>query len=229
LKSVVRKIDRALKRLYHLEEAYRAEDFLIKEPYFEARTAAVGSGRVLTVAADFSGALFLKSGVDREDLALGIYLNTSVWKELSTFRSWRSDGWSLRQLGAFVVAAEEVSHFHYLLHHASRGRSVSQLELELQGEVDRFVLTFYANLDGVADPRDMFARLFEQSFQDFRLADHLSEEEKTRYGDASHFGKLFVRKCERYLVGTKPDPRGFEMLRRFYRLNVTDKVSFVLG
>jgi hypothetical protein len=217
-----------LKRLYHLEEAYRAEDFLIKEPYFQARVA-VGNARIPTVAPEFNGALFVKEDGNREDLSLGIYLNTSVWKELSTFRRWRSDEWSRRQTGAFTVAAEEVSHFHYLLYHATRGRSVSHLELELQGEIDKFVLTFYANRAIAKDAHDTFTRLFEQMFHDFSLADRLSEEEKTRYLDASHFAKLFIRKCEKYFADSKPDPRAFEILRKFYRLNITEKVSYVLG
>jgi hypothetical protein len=65
--------------------------------------------------------------------------------QLASFQNWQGTAWSHDQIAAFTLVAEEVSHFHYLLHHAHQGRQVSQFELELQGDVDKLLLTYFAN------------------------------------------------------------------------------------
>ena len=175
MKQAVRKIDRALKRLYNLEGRYRAEDFLIQKP----------------VADSQQGALFVQKESESNDLQVGIYLSREVYKELESFREWRPREWSRDQVSAFTVAAEEVSHFHYLLFHVEKGRSVSHLELELQGEIDKFILTFFANLQ-TGEAEKTFEALFEQLFHHFRLAENLSEEQRARYQAASDYARKFL-------------------------------------
>src|SRR4051812_22664263 len=124
MKKIIGKIDRSIKRLYNLEFSYCAEDFLLKHP-LDIQIKKVGSAPL--EAESFRGALFVKNQ-DIENLSIGIYLSEPVRKELRTFRSWKKGAWSHRSLSAFSVAAEEVSHFLYLLHNGLMGRSISQFE-----------------------------------------------------------------------------------------------------
>lgn len=164
VRAAIRSMDRALKRLYNLEPGYRAENFLVSRP---VNVKAAGN-------ADFKGALYVRTNPWAEsvaDLSLAIYLSEPVVEELASFRSWRTSLWSRAQIAAFTVAAEEISHFHYLLYHASRTRQVSQLELELQGDIDKFLLTYFANFWKVESSEEAFDALFEQLFYRFRLSE----------------------------------------------------------
>src|SRR5687767_8386015 len=127
MKSIIRKIDRAIKRLYNLDSRLSAEDFLVVKPQ-----------------PGFQGALLVHSEQPNQ-ISVGIYLNESVRRSLRVFPKGRSAFWSKETLSAFTVATEEVSHFHYLLHHVTAGRPVSQLEMELQGDIDKFLVAYFAN------------------------------------------------------------------------------------
>lgn len=216
MKAVIRQIDRALKRLYHLDSAHRAEDFLLSRPI---ETLAAGSS-------DLHGALYVRAGIASE-LSLGIFLSEKVTRELSSFAFWRSKHWSHSQIAAFTVAAEEVSHFHYLLHHAAHERSVSQLELELQGEIDKFLLTFFANRPREEDAEPLFEALFEQLFYFFHFAPALSSEQRDRYRTANHLARRFIRRHARMLTLEFRSEWIFRRLRKFYRLNASDKMSAI--
>jgi hypothetical protein len=216
LKYVVRIIDHALKRLYNIDPKYRADEFLLKKP-IEAKS--IGS-------ADFQGALFIQSTTDH-DLTLGIYFNHQVKNQLSHFSDWKNSQWTPTQIRAFTVATEEISHFNYLIFHAEKGRSLSQFELELQGEVDKFVLTYFAQSSGdPAKQSELRTSLFEQLFYKFRINTNLTSEERERYQDANNFAKEFVKKWIRTFE-TNPQEPSFKLLRTFYRLNSADKVSLV--
>jgi hypothetical protein len=118
------------------------------------------------------------------------------------------------QLGLYIDAAdvrdadtiiEETSHLLCLAWHASQERPVSRLILELQGEIDRWVV---ARLDG----RDAFGH-----FSDFSWDGWMRPADRSRY-EAAH--ERALRYCrglqERY--PERPDIPGLlAELREFYR------------
>src|SRR5439155_692812 len=81
---------------------------------------------------------------------------------------------------------------------ARSARSVTQLELELQGEVDKYLNAVF--LLSLQNEGAVSARLRELIFRRYRLAEHLSLEQAERYRTASH---LAYRYCgwleERFL------------------------------
>jgi hypothetical protein len=225
MKRVVRKIDRAIKQIYNLEHEFQAEDFLVLDDYADERVA---SGKAVELGLD--GALLIrhqKRNEPDEEITLGIYLSESVRLQLSTFPHWEKCPWSNTQLKAFTVATEEVSHFHYLLHHALGGRSLSQIELELQGEIDKFILVFFAQLQQGKAARAAFETLYEQFFVNYRLSDKLTDAERRRYHEASQLAMRFIYRCRRYLDSPRHYDRAFRLLRQFYRLNRAEKLSFI--
>lgn len=204
--KAISQIDRALKRLYNLHSQLQAEDFLLRFPYSSTPDQAP------------AGALYIQPPTATDDsLSLGIYLNASVRDTLGTFPEW-SNNWSGPQLAAFGLAAEEVSHFHYVAHHAPQGRGVSQLELEFQGEIDRFLLTFFAQ------KQIPFTDLMEQFFQKFQWKQGLTADEKTRYEEASRLAKAFLVKSGPLLRGEQMQDL-LKALRQFYRMSLEEKVS----
>ena len=127
-------------------------------------------------------------------------------------------------LDPFCVAAEEVSHFVYLSFCAQAVRQVTQLELELQGEVDKYLsAVFLISLqnEGAVSPM-----LRELMFRRYRLADHVVDEEgRERYHRASDLAYRYCGYLEaRFLRASRLHDLAREA-RRFYRLGQRDKLE----
>lgn len=168
------------------------------------------------------GALYIEPPTPEEDtLSLGIYLNPSVQTALDDFPKWARQ-WNAQQFAAFGLAAEEVSHFHYVAHHAPQGRGVSQLELELQGEVDKFLITFFAK--PAEQDEDPFAALLEKFFVHFHFHPQLDAEQRERYSQAHSLAKAFLVKHAEHFRGA-PQDKLLKLVREFYRLSLEEKVS----
>jgi hypothetical protein len=120
-----------------------------------------------------------------------------------------------RNFTDFCLAVEGVSHFVYLALAAARHRPVSQLELELQAEVDKFVCCVL--LAGVS--RDLRRRLFG----DVAYADDLSADERERYRTANLHARRYAAALERrYATHTTAL---LTEVRRFYRMDLPDKLA----
>lgn len=208
MKLAVRTIDRALKRLYELPCALRAESFLLNKPIPHAALAA---------NREMHGTLFVRSNSENpSDLTLGIYLAEAVQSELSDLKKWEKGSWTSDQWAAFLVAAEEVSHFHYVLHHATQGTQVSQLELEVQGEIDKFALAYFAHLPHAPEKAPLHQDVFERVFENFSLHSRLNQTERERYQEANRIAAGWVRS-----IGTVTVP----FLRRLYRMHSSQKLA----
>lgn len=123
----------------------------------------------------------------------------------------------------FWLALEGVSHFVYLGHNARFERPISRLEMELQAEVDKFVL---ANLllakqqKGQTAPAGIHRALFCRPRFDGNLQHH----EGRRYARATHWAGRYCR----HLIDRMRARRSMHRdLRRFYRLNRERKFEFI--
>jgi len=155
-------------------------------------------------------------------------LNVSVYLDLGLLRRLEAQppeqSLDSRNLADFWMALEGVSHFVYLGHNARFDRPVSRLDMELQAEVDKFVL---ANLllnrqQGYAPGRKLHQVLFRQP----RFSPELSHEEGGRYACASRYAGNY---CLRLLDRMRRRTGGalHRELRRFYRLNSHRKLAFI--
>lgn len=112
---------------------------------------------------------------------------------------------------------EGVSHFVYLAERVRTGLPATQLELELQAEVDKFVLlALDANS---ADRRDQLA-LHRCIFDEATFLDPPDTEAGERYRFANQLAARLVAR----LVG-RDDGEIRELLRRFYRAGQADKIA----
>jgi hypothetical protein len=215
MKTAIRKIDRAIKTLNNVEHDHKAEDFIVREP------EAVGQ-------IDPAGALYIREEKDahQEGVAVGIYFHPQVARELGSFRRWEMDNLTLPQKRAFAVASEEVSHFNYLLRQVHSGRAVSRFEMELQGEVDVFLVTFFATT-GQGRELEAFDTAFRQAFEAFGLVDGLSSDEKDRYREANQGARRFLHKLREDLCHPDTRAEALRRIRQFYRLGLADKMALI--
>lgn len=212
MKRTISQIDLALKSLYNLDSPLSAQDFLLTRSPVPASTPMP------------PGMLFIEPPSEKDDsLGLGIYLRPEIGETLDALSQVRH--WSGQQLAAFGVAAEEVSHFHYVAHFAPRGRGVSQLELEFQGEIDKFLLTFFARIPADGDDGLAFEALMEKFFEGFTWFEKLSAEQKARYEEANRLAKAFLVRHSDLLCRPVDRERFLKIARDFYRLSLEEKIN----
>jgi len=136
------------------------------------------------------------------------------------FRELAGSGDGLHQhLDAVCVATEGVSHFVYFTFCGARQeRPVSQVELELQAEIDKFlVLRTVCGLGGEG--------LIEALFERFELVDGLSAQQASRYQVANRAARRYARWLDRTL--REQAPRALRDARDLYRKPMAAKLEHI--
>ncbi len=201
-------VQRRLESLYALEPESPVTDYLV--PVDAARHLPGGGSRTL-VAQDGDG------------LSVGVVLDDSVGAGLERADPReRIDG---SNLGPFTTLTEEVSHFLYVLFRARSDRPVTQLELELQGEVDKYLVSLF--FFGLREERAVSGRLRQALFARYELAEGLSAESCERYHEASRLANRYCGWLEsRYLRDRSREDLARET-RRFWRLGQREKLETI--
>lgn len=125
-------------------------------------------------------------------------------------------------LGAFMLALEGVSHFHYLCWNAAYDKSVTLLELELQAEVDKYVTA--VSLLGAQGKRADANGVHERLFDRVHFRQDLQDEQLTRYRQANHYAAKYCRALKNNYPHHDNQPRFINEVRRFYRLTQNEKI-----
>jgi len=202
-----------LARLYELDMAFRVEDFLFTDAALAQSLAGRGSRAM-------DEALLVKEEPDA--LNLSLYLEPQLLARLDAACPMQALGETV--LDDFWSVLEGVSHFTYLTFKAQHTQGVRGVELELQAEVDKFVVTALLAEEQrrPAERPRLHQRLFEESCVDPSLEGAM----RTRYLDA---GREAARYClgllRRYSGADAPALR--RELRRFYRLDHRSKLDFI--
>jgi hypothetical protein len=122
-----------------------------------------------------------------------------------------NDGW--------LQLAEGVSHFVYVANRARQELPATQLELELQAEVDKFVLLV---LEQVPYDRVEAFEVHSWLYENVRYLHEAGTELGDRYRTANDLAARFVRRLMAF--GPKTT---HQALRRFYRAGQADKIRLV--
>jgi hypothetical protein len=156
---------------------------------------------------------------------LGLYIDESVLARLGEQDPLRA--LTGANIADFWTALEGVSHFSYLMWNASHRRGVSQLELELQGEVDKYIVAFWLLRAQHPDhrPRELRPALFEKTHIDPRLPPARQQ----LYAAATSYAARFCARLEAALLSNRPSTRhaAIAALRRFYRFGSTRKLRHI--
>lgn len=207
------RFQQGLQRLYDLEVEYAVQDFLITD----RRLAGI-----LAPDAPHAGAaerLLVQEGEGTLDMSL--FLDEALLRQL------HEDDPDRRlhsgNLQSYLQVLEGVSHFLYLAWNASRDRSVTLLELELQAEIDKFVssLLLFSSQRGGA-PERLHACLFDRPAYD----EGLDRRTRDRYRDANRYAARYCMHLLRQL-GHQRFGALLGQLRRFYRLPQSRKLAFI--
>jgi hypothetical protein len=206
LESILAHID----RVYGLELKVDIRDFLISGDLCAHLGADPRHSKVLVRLDERS-----------EELELGVYIDEEKLGRLRDIDL--SSSMPAESFESLVTAIEEVSHFAYLLFSASRKRAVTELELELQAEVDKFVTAtlLLASRNRGRVPKDLLDRLFG----DFEVRSDLDPHRRERYEAASSLASRYCSYFVQSALSKERFQRLLPELRRFYRLTQRGKIG----
>jgi hypothetical protein len=206
-----------LENIYEVRSNYRVADFLISDP------ALVRELDVSETARELPEKLLIRRRQDDEDVKLGLYLDPDLLRRLEANDP--TQALQGQNLHDFWLAVEGISHFLYFTWNAGYERRVSLLEMELQGEVDKYILAaflFYSQQRG-AVPASLHQHLFHDMAYDARL----NAAELQRYRRANYFAALFCYSLEKLFLRSRAHAPMLNTLRRFYRLTQHHKISAI--
>lgn len=123
-----------------------------------------------------------------------------------------------KNLDAFCVLVEEISHFHLILNRAEHGLGVSKLELEWQGEVDKLLICAKTLEAQVGDPHlEVLTRKL------FDVATIESDANYDLYWQATRYAARFWFEAVRKFGRLSEELR--ETLKRTYEASWTQKLA----
>jgi hypothetical protein len=211
---VLKALQSFLGRIYDVASAYDVYDFLVTD-----RRALHALPETLPVRRCEEQLLLASDG---DALRLSLYIDPSVLGRLDADSPFRR--LSERNLADYWTALEGVSHFLYVTWSAARDRHVSQLELETQAEVDKYVATLF--LLGEQTAGRFPPRLHQWLFERTGFDGNLGAEELDRYRAANAYAARYCRRLEeRFLKRRRPALESFmREIRCFYRLGTASKL-----
>jgi len=168
-------------------------------------------------------------GVEGDTVSLALYIDGAVLARLA-----QRDPFAAldhENLADYLTVAEGVSHFVYVAWNAGHDKPVTLLELELQAEVDKYVLGAWLLREQGAGrfPRELHRLLFERA----RVDPAAAAGRANLYRTASNYAGRFCRRVAASLAAsTGHSRRGatrelLAELRRFYRWGNARKLAHI--
>lgn len=192
--------------LYKIDDRVDVEAFII--PYdFTGNDFVVGnrnSGREAVFIYDKGS-----------EVEMGLFLSPEVINELSIDDP-------LSNPDSFGCAAEGLSHFIYLMDRLNKGMHATKLELELQAEVDKFLLFHLAAANG---GKSVPESVFNMQFEDFSFDSNLTPDEKERYIEASAFAAKFCHFLRQNYFNPLRISELMVVVREFFKMNLSQKIA----
>ncbi len=188
-------------------------DFLVDREAIETATTSSSSSAEILPRREQLVVRQSDDGVD-----IGLFLDAQAIRSVS---DWIQDG-NVDTLNDLLLAIEGVSHFVMTAWCASLDRQVTALELEIQGEIDKYITCLFSLS---ADPLHLHKRLFHH----FSYEEGLNDNEADRYRMANQVGGNYCAYLAKKYPASNSYPHLLQELRDFYRRPLPSKLSYVAG
>jgi hypothetical protein len=211
---MLRSLQRLLETIYDVPSGHDVRDFLVTERRHlpvERRAHAADEELVLVE--------------QRRRAYLMLYIDSAVLARLRERDPLRAlDGGNIAD---FWVALEGVSHFSCLMWNAGHTRGISLLDLELQAEVDKYIVSFW--LLRTQHPTHRPHELHHTLFVRTHVNPALPAARQQIYAKATHYAARFCSALQTSLLSNRPGQRrgAIATLRRFYRLTSAGKLRYI--
>jgi hypothetical protein len=210
------RLQKGLQDIYRLDLDVDVEDFVSCDKDLAAAHDPTTERREM---------LLVSQQPDEEDVGIALYIDRAIITRLEQSHPAR---WILGdQFDAYCVGLEGVSHFVYLAFHGGRGRPVTELELELQAEVDKFVSCSLA-VRRLKDAGRLVGVIRRRLFADPCYIDGAGSERGERYRLANNLAARYTARLERLYLAQSRIVEMLREVRRFYRLTQREKIGEIL-
>lgn len=212
---LLRDLQNLLISLYRIDVDVDVHDFLITDE----RLARILSQTVADRPTDEK----LLISEDEDELNVSLYLAAELLERLGELDPRTHLGQS--NLADFCTVLEGVSHFNYVAWNATLDKSVTLMEMEMQAEVDKYIVVRALLRD---QPKStLAASLYDDLFTSACFDPALAQHEYVRYRDASAIAGQYCRTLERRFAAQFFEFEMMQDLRRFYRLAQPEKLSHI--
>ena len=202
------RMQRGLETLYRVHTGVEVGDFMIGEAARDELAPQRRPREQLLVVEDTG------------EMALALFIHPAVLANLQRHDPARLGD---HNLGDFLLAIEGVSHFIYAIQCARADRPVTQLELELQAEVDKYVTCLLQTETHAGASEALRQRLFGECAYE----DDLDGDERERYRVANDNAHRYAAWLEETFVARGRIPEMLGELRRFYRQGLAGKLGTI--
>jgi hypothetical protein len=207
-------LQRLLETIYDVPSGHDVRDFLVTQrQHLPAERRAHAADEELVLVEQ------------RRRAYLMLYIDSAVLARLRERDPLQAlDGGNIAD---FWVALECVSHFSCLMWNAGHTRGVSLLDLELQAEVDKYIVSFWLLRTQHPNhrPRELHHILFVRA----QVNPELPAARQQMYAKATHYAARFCTALQTSLLSNRPGQRrgAIATLRRFYRLTSIGKLRYI--
>jgi hypothetical protein len=204
----------ALAEIYDLPATPDVREFLLTD---RARLAGIPAAR------DCDEQLLLAE--EGDTLSMALYIDQEVLRRLAGQDPLAA--LTHENLADYLTAAEGVSHFVYVAWNTGFDKPVTLLELELQAEVDKYVLGAWllSSQNAGRFPRELHRVLFERA----RIDPVAAAGREGLYRMASRYAERFCRRLAALLERRRRGAmrEALAELRRFYRWGSARKLAHI--
>ncbi len=182
--DILNDIESLLLNYYNLRNSHRISQYIVSTPELKN----LGNEFTDTPKRAFTVLQENSSPQKNSDIFLGVFFDSQLQNTLE--KALLKKNFDLNFVDILCVTIEETSHFHFLVDRISKEMPVTQLEIETQGEIDRFIILclFLSKFLGSSNPQQIIYMLFDLA----KFA--VSPQEKEVYQKASNTAELFLRK-----------------------------------
>lgn len=214
--ELIKTIQQQLESLYGIRTGASAADYLISKNDLSTLMPD-------TMADNLPKELFLVNPEPHDDtIEVALYLAEDLCVNLQTHDPMQT--LSTENISDFCTLIEGVSHFVYYLHKASLEYSITQLEMELQAEIDKFLLLSLLTHSNQKDNEMIMDLLFE----DYLLHDHLTDDQKIRYNTATELARKYCFQVSQN-IKTEGLPLTLKKVRKFYPMTQEQKIRSIVN
>ena len=194
-------LQRVIQHVYEIDLRHQVSDFTTSDPAFARQYGSAHQ--------PMEQLIFRENG---DDLDVSLYLDGRVVADLDRMPDGRSS------INNVCLAVEGVSHFVHFCWRSHHKVDVSLLELEIQAEVDKYVL-----LTDLFGGQGMHRRLFEEHLYQRGMNKAMRE----RYKSANRLAAKYCRKLEKEFIQRGRTGEMLNELRRFCRKSQPQKIRAI--
>jgi hypothetical protein len=206
-------LQQKLSDIYQVGRPYDVRDFVITDPTL---AKCLGQDAML---ANTDEALLVSQ--DDDGLAVSLFLDGAMLKRVESSNPLAC--LQAESLDDLWKVLEGISHFNCVVWKAAQDRTVTLLELELQGEIDKFVSTTLLAIEQ-ADT-GLLNCMHGWLFDNVRFREGLDDEQLHRYRSANDYAARYCHRIRQQLIDD--NSLALSELRHFYRLQMSDKISHI--